>query len=118
MAWIVEKKVNSDASLSQYFMENIFQRSANNEDFIKNCALNNDEIYQIEERTKSQCLCPDWLSLRILRITASNFGAVIKAIKRNSYPPSLIKTLKGTNLYILIFYDTYHFIIVLKMAVP
>ena len=29
------------------------------------------------------------------RITASNFGKVLKAIKRNRYPPSLMKTLLG-----------------------
>lgn len=29
------------------------------------------------------------------RVTASNFGLVLKAVKRNSYPPSLFKTLLG-----------------------
>ncbi|KAL0973578.1 hypothetical protein UPYG_G00206350 [Umbra pygmaea] len=36
-----------------------------------------------------------WSAYRKKRITASNFGLVLAAVKRSSYPPSLFKTLLG-----------------------
>lgn len=36
-----------------------------------------------------------WLQVREYRVTASNFGRVLKAVKRQSFPPSLFKTLRG-----------------------
>lgn len=53
------------------------------------------EISQIEEGTRGQRLNPSWSILRDGRLTASNFGAVLTAIRRNSYPPSLFSRLKG-----------------------
>ncbi|CAL8328878.1 unnamed protein product [Gadus morhua 'NCC'] len=39
------------------------------------------------------------MAYRHERITASNFGLVLAALKRNSYPPSLFKTLLGFGQY-------------------
>ena len=54
-----------------------------------------DNIKKIAEITKGQRDNPLWLIYRKGRITASNFGSVIAAIKRKRYPESLFKTLLG-----------------------
>lgn len=45
--------------------------------------------------TVGQSSNPSWSLVRKYRLTASNFGRVLDGCKRNSYPPSLYKTLFG-----------------------
>ncbi|XP_077075129.1 uncharacterized protein LOC143726028 [Siphateles boraxobius] len=58
-------------------------------------AVNDQEKQQIEEATVGQAKNASWFAYCKKRITASNFGLVLAAIKRKSYPPSLFKTLLG-----------------------
>ncbi|XP_028456238.1 uncharacterized protein LOC114570182 [Perca flavescens] len=58
-------------------------------------AVNDQEKQQIEEATVGQAKNSLWFTYRKKRITASNFGLVLAAVKRKSYPPSLFKTLLG-----------------------
>ena len=51
---------------------------------------------RIEELTRGQRTNSNWFLYRRGRITASNFGAVLAAEKRGSYPDSLHKTLVGS----------------------
>ncbi|CAL8407006.1 unnamed protein product [Arctogadus glacialis] len=57
--------------------------------------VTNREKQQIERATVGQAKNALWSAYRQKRITASNFGLVLAAVKRKSYPPSLFKTLLG-----------------------
>ncbi|XP_065062194.1 uncharacterized protein LOC135689022 [Rhopilema esculentum] len=70
---------------------------SNKEAFIEKC--NDAQIKWLASNTVEQRLSPMWAKFRRLRLTGSNFGAVLKAIQRNKnqnrpYPPSLFKTLR------------------------
>ncbi|KAL3971878.1 signal-regulatory protein delta [Sarotherodon galilaeus] len=58
-------------------------------------AVSDEEKKQIEEATVGQTKNALWSAYRKKRITASNFGLVLSAVQRRSYPPSLFKTLLG-----------------------
>ncbi|XP_062849917.1 uncharacterized protein LOC134312144 [Trichomycterus rosablanca] len=62
---------------------------------LSSLAVTDDEKQQIEAATVGQAKNPLWSAFRKKRITASNFGVVLAAVKRKSYPPSLFKTLLG-----------------------
>lgn len=57
--------------------------------------LSQDTIIFAEEISRGQRLNSNWLKFRRGRLTASNFGVVLDAIKRNRFPDSLFKTLLG-----------------------
>ncbi|XP_056441516.1 uncharacterized protein LOC130378936 [Gadus chalcogrammus] len=57
--------------------------------------VTNREKQQIERATVGQAKNALWSAYRQKRIAASNFGLVLAAVKRKSYPPSLFKTLLG-----------------------
>ncbi|ROL50908.1 hypothetical protein DPX16_3542 [Anabarilius grahami] len=58
-------------------------------------AVSDQEKQQIEQATVGQAKNASWFAYRKKRITASNFGLVLAAVKKSSYPPSLFKTLLG-----------------------
>ncbi|CAL8269623.1 unnamed protein product [Arctogadus glacialis] len=58
-------------------------------------AVSPQEKEAIERATVGQTKNALWMAYRHKRITASNFSLVLAALKRNSYPPSLFKTLLG-----------------------
>ncbi|KAL0970543.1 hypothetical protein UPYG_G00243550 [Umbra pygmaea] len=62
---------------------------------LSSLAVNSRGQQQIERDTVGQAKNALWSAYRKKRITASNFGLVLAAVKRNSYPPSLFKTLLG-----------------------
>lgn len=57
--------------------------------------IDDGKVNEIEEATRGQSDNANWLKCRKHRLTASRFGMVVKAIKRNKYPPSLFKQLSG-----------------------
>jgi hypothetical protein len=57
--------------------------------------LTQSQIEHVSIGTVDQRESTLWHSLRSERLTASNFGLVLSAVKRNSYPPSLFKRLLG-----------------------
>ncbi|CAJ1057874.1 uncharacterized protein LOC114552703 [Xyrichtys novacula] len=62
---------------------------------LSSLAVTDAEKQQIERDTVFQAKNDLWMAYRKRRITASNFGLVLAAVKRKRYPPSLFKTLLG-----------------------
>ena len=62
---------------------------------VDNMKLTDDNIKEIFHLTVGQRKNYLWGQFRKGRITASNFGLVLAALKREQFPPSLFKTLKG-----------------------
>jgi YqaJ-like viral recombinase domain len=58
-------------------------------------AVSRATISQVEEMTRGQRINPLWSKLRTGRLTASNFGAVLSAANRKSYPESLFRRILG-----------------------
>lgn len=58
-------------------------------------ALTREQILHIARVTTGQSDSPLWKKLREHRLTASNFGVVLKAWNRDSFPPSFYKRLRG-----------------------
>ncbi|KAK4882534.1 hypothetical protein RN001_005853 [Aquatica leii] len=66
---------------------------------IQKCSLDADTIKQIAAVTVGQHKNEGWLVSRKMRLTASKFGAILGACRRNKYPKSLFKgLLEGYNL--------------------
>lgn len=64
--------------------------------FLEECfKLSHEKIQQLAEATTGQNKNPIWLITKKHRLTASNFGKIIKACRRGKYPPSLFNTLMG-----------------------
>ncbi|KAK7907110.1 hypothetical protein WMY93_015722 [Mugilogobius chulae] len=62
---------------------------------LSSLAVSPQEKEAIERATVGQAENALWMAYRKKRLTASNFGFVLAAVKRKSYPPSLFKTLLG-----------------------
>lgn len=62
---------------------------------LSSLAVTDEEKQQIKAATVGQIKNPLWSTYRKMRITASNFGLVLAAVKQSSYPPSLFKSLLG-----------------------
>ncbi|KAJ8258033.1 hypothetical protein GJAV_G00192400 [Gymnothorax javanicus] len=62
---------------------------------LSSLAVTDLEKQQIEEATVGQAKNPLWSAYRKGRVTASNFGSVLAAVRRKSYPLSFFKTLLG-----------------------
>lgn len=63
--------------------------------FKEKCAIGDQLIKDIAAATMGQVSNEKWYLARKFRLTASNFGAIIAACKKNRFPPSLFKTLLG-----------------------
>lgn len=57
--------------------------------------LTDNNIKRVAALTVGQTNNPLWLIARKHRLTASNFGRIIKAHRRSRFPPSLFQTLTG-----------------------
>src|SRR5664279_2247680 len=65
-------------------------------------AVSTDQIVAIEKLTHGQHTNKFWTAFRCGRLTVSNFGLVLRACRRNSYPPSpssLSTTCRAWQLY-------------------
>lgn len=70
--------------------------SAERTSFLTNkLALSDTQIKIIAEGTIGQSCSFDWSKARKYRLTASNFGKVLAAVNRNSFPKSLWTSLLG-----------------------
>ncbi|KAK4882472.1 hypothetical protein RN001_005791 [Aquatica leii] len=80
-----------------------FHLTKNKNEYLKQkLALTLDAVLKIKDITIGQIDNPLWLITRKNRLTASNFGKVLRAHRRAKYPPSLFKTLSGTyNLHVI-----------------
>ncbi|XP_041368074.1 uncharacterized protein LOC121382615 [Gigantopelta aegis] len=70
----------------------LFQIETACETFLKTMELSDDEISDIETKTKEQSMCTLWHSVREKRITASNFHAVTNR-RSTTDPTNLLKRL-------------------------
>lgn len=73
-----------------------FYVAADKKAFFEVCRLSDDEILKIAALTVGQRSNELYLRYKKYRITASNFGYVVGALSRNSYPPSLYGRLVNT----------------------
>lgn len=60
--------------------------------------ISSEDILKIQTATIGQSSNPTWLMVRKHRLTASNFGRVLKACRRSKFPPSLFQTLTGKKI--------------------
>ncbi|KAK5642077.1 hypothetical protein RI129_008244 [Pyrocoelia pectoralis] len=99
--WLLAPNVpskNKDiaVNIAGLIFSSAFQNNQQKCDYFKNkVKLSEEKILQIFELTTGQSKNPLWLTVKKFRLTASNFGAVLNACRRNSYPPSLYKRLTG-----------------------
>ncbi|KAJ8963998.1 hypothetical protein NQ314_005210 [Rhamnusium bicolor] len=63
----------------------------------KKLSLTKDRIVEVQKLTVGQMNNPAWYIARKHRLTASNFGQVMKACKRGRFPPTLFQTLTGAS---------------------
>ena len=63
--------------------------------------VSDDQKKQIDKLTMGQHSNEEWLKYRHGRLTASNFGAILRGIQKKGVPPSLFKTLLGILFYCL-----------------
>ncbi|CAG0887764.1 unnamed protein product [Darwinula stevensoni] len=67
-------------------------------EFFSALCLSPEGILQVQRDTTGQQQNPMWNFLRKNRITASNFGVILSAVRRQSYPPSLYRLCEGYDL--------------------
>ena len=60
--------------------------SGGGQTYLRKALLSSDAVIaEVEERTRGQRNNATWAAIRKLRVTASNFGVVLKAIRLNRY---------------------------------
>lgn len=99
--WLLQDEVNDDEVKDLPIIEDIIS----SEDFVgapnkievfkQKCQLSAQKIEAIAAVTIGQNSNEKWFLIRKFRLTASNFGTILGACKRNRYPESLFKTLLG-----------------------
>lgn len=77
------------------FTEEYFSADDKQKCFLDKMIVSPEIIEKVCTTTVGQSKNESWLRCRKNRLTASNFGFVLTAIKRNKYPPSLYKRLTG-----------------------
>lgn len=104
-AWILRDNPNKDAiklvpCIEEICLSQEFQDAPSKGDFLEETLkVNETTIRMVEEATKGQRSNANWLMIKKLRLTASNFGKIISAIKRGKYSKSLYHSLiTQTNL--------------------
>ena len=84
---LTEKNIISVPSMEDFFFSKEFKNSENKREFLEeNCQLTLQEIETVASETIGQSLNWKWTKLRKFRITSSNFGLVLKTMKRNKFP--------------------------------
>lgn len=99
LEWILAPEENNqetnDDLIKKFSIKPLLEKSHSRDKFFENCMLSDSSKRLLESATRGQSNSTVWLSLRQYRLTASNFGIIIRAIEKNSYPKSLIKRLLG-----------------------
>lgn len=100
-SWLLQDEVSDDDLKDLPVIEDIitsdeFIGAPNKIDFLKQKSpLDDKKIEEIATLTIGQNANEKWFLIRKFRLTASNFGPILAACKRNRYPESLFKTLLG-----------------------
>ena len=83
-----------DKNLENILFTEEFETASDQRRFLLSAmSMDEREILEMAESTVGQMDNRIYCILKSFRITASNFGSVLKAVKRNRYPPSLYTTL-------------------------
>lgn len=107
MGWILapdDSVATNESPLSDLLMltvENILHNmQSSNKELSESFKITFEQMKLVEENTRQQRNSSLWLQLRENRITASNFGAVLSAIKRQHHTETLFNRLKGFAVYV------------------
>lgn len=96
LSFISTKSEKIFADLQPIVESKRFQNSKDKKRYLRrHCSFWRDSIDEIAAKTADQFDDPCYVALRKYRLTASCFGEILKAIRLNSYPPSLFKKLLG-----------------------
>ncbi|XP_055997883.1 uncharacterized protein LOC125648452 [Ostrea edulis] len=101
LLWIVSKEPPSP-TLDIPYVEDLllgeaYTRATDKIQWLKtNLAIQREKIEQVAQLTVGQRNNHLWALVRKNRLTASNFGKVLAAIRRNRFPPSLFKQVLGS----------------------
>ena len=100
--WLLSPETTEETDpIAPPLIEELLPLFASNKDlFLQRVQVTPEQRQWVAEKTKEQRKSYFWGRYRRLRLTASNFGKVLKAIQRNEntgrpFPPSLFKSLKG-----------------------
>lgn len=100
LSWLLSPEPNVQDSLphdiGSIFNSLEYLQATNKRVFLEEKARIDEEgRHFISEITVGQTASKEWSVLRQNRLTASNFGRVLNACKRDKYPPSLFKQICG-----------------------
>lgn len=101
VSFLLMEEIPDDAltvhSLEAIFTQDEFLQSTDKAQFLLEHAKVSAEVVKtVEQLTIGQRANPNWLLARRFVLTASNFFAILRAIRLNRFPPSLFKTLLGS----------------------
>ncbi|CAG9773568.1 unnamed protein product [Ceutorhynchus assimilis] len=100
--WLLQEDNHGRLNMNLPLIEDIvtgkdFYEAENKLEYFKiQVAIEDNVIHEITMATVGQVSNERWYLARKYRLTASNFGLIISACKRNRYPESLFKTLFGS----------------------
>lgn len=120
--WLLQHEVSDEDIKDLPVIENIISSDdfigASNkiEMFKQQCQLSDEQIKDIAAITIDQTANEKWFLIRKFRLTASNFGLILGACKRNRYPESIFKTLLGKLLRIPVYFILWGFVLTSAMA--
>lgn len=82
--------------IEELLFSELYNDSTNKVQFFEETMkISDEDIEHIAKETVGQASNSKWLIARKNRLTASNFGVVLAARRRNRYPPSLFKRISG-----------------------
>jgi Viral alkaline exonuclease len=103
LPWLLQDEPTDVATDSNYSILHIVQQHREDIDdpsaMLQHFKLSDKEVTSIEESTRGQRCNPLWSVLRQNRLTASNFGKVLKAVANNTCSSSLLAQLQGKFCY-------------------
>lgn len=100
-SWLLsnEMPANSEilvVDIEDLIFSEIYMQADDKTNFlIEKLQICDEKIMEISKSTVGQAQNENWLVYRKHRLTASNFGIVLGACRRNRYPKSLFKRLTG-----------------------
>ncbi|KAI4455404.1 hypothetical protein MML48_9g00009794 [Holotrichia oblita] len=97
-SWILksEPSVESNVvpSIEELLYSEEYHKALNKSEYIQQkCGISREVIVKVATITTGQSTNENWLVIRKNRLTASKFATVLKACRRNKYPPSLFKSI-------------------------
>ncbi|XP_031356789.1 uncharacterized protein LOC116180801 [Photinus pyralis] len=98
-AWLLQPEANNEISvlvppIDEILFSEAYLHAKNKEEYLlSQCEVDQQKIQQVAEFTIGQHKNEGWMIARKMRLTASKFGTILSACKRDKYSPSLFKSL-------------------------